>query len=217
MTSSSKTPSLVVLSPFPEHITSFDNGESFPDLKMQIPGSDKPIHLHSMILGQSSTTIAMALRSNNSLFCRYDANAHRMDWTYDKAAEDIVYLKVLVKWLRFCYGEDQTFEIEECPAALITLLHLNLLKCSEDVKEKIENFMLETAKNDVVVGVKMMEACINKYDFVGDENKNIGESLLKIVMTKINFESHFETLADTLMNLPSSYLDMVEYGEPHSA
>ena len=214
MTSSSSS-SLSIHSPFSGNITNFDNGDSFPDLEMQIPGLDKPIHLHSMVLGQSSKTLAMALRSNSTPCCRYDASARRMVWTYEITADDAVYRNVLVKWLRFCYGEDQTFEAEECPAALVALLHVQLLNCLEKVKESIENFMLEKAKSDVAVGVKMIEACVNRYDHVRE--KRFRESLFRSVMTKNNFETHFETLSCSLMNMPSCYLDMVEYGDPHSA
>jgi len=36
------------------------------------------------------------------------------------------------------------------------------------------------------------------------------------VFTQNNFENHFDIVSDCLLNLPASFLDMLEFGKPHS-
>ena len=65
-------------------------------------------------------------KGDNSPFAKYDPSALSLVWTYDQAATDEKYRNVLVKMLRFCYGEDQTFNIDECPVALTVLSQFQL-------------------------------------------------------------------------------------------
>jgi len=79
----------------------------------------------------------------------------------------------------------------------------------------VTDFLKKIASKDVVKGVKLLESCIKKFSQI-DELQGIRESLIKVVFTQNNFENHFDIVSDCLLNLPASFLDMVEFGKPHS-
>jgi len=134
-------------------------------------------------------------------------------WAYDKASTDETYRKVFIKWLRFCYGEDQTFTLKECPSALFILLQLEL-DCEGDVKEKIKKYMLNVAEKNVEEGVNILEKCFAYYDDC-DKMKDACEALARTVFTQSNMEKKFEIVSPCLKKAPAFCLDIAVFGENH--
>jgi len=121
-----------------------------------------------------------------------------------------------VKWLRFCYGEDETFRLADVTAALAIFVHLELNEC-EGVEKEIEEFVKSVSKNDIEKGVTILKNCISTYRMYEEGKlKDFCEELAKIMMKKDNIVNHFDLLKDCLMSVPPHYLDIVEYGDPHT-
>jgi len=148
------------------NIASFNDAKTFPNIEFVIPcAMDEPLLLHDMMLGTSSTTFAAVINGEKQPNCTGERKGMRlhMEWIDKRAKTDEKYRNVLIKWLRFCYGEDQTFNADECPAALTVLLQMKL-NCQDEAKGKIEAFMMETAKKNVESGAKMLYDCAIKYE-----------------------------------------------------
>ena len=95
------------------------NDEAFSDVEFMIPGMDKSLCLHSRILAQASNMLNETLRGKERLYGRYDKNSHCIEWTCDRTKHDLVYRSILLKWLRFCYGEAITLKWNEfCSSCL---------------------------------------------------------------------------------------------------
>ena len=210
----SATPTkVIVVSPCRKCIDDFDN-LSYPDLTFVIPGLDKSLGLSRDTLIKASTMLDVLFREKTGTFCAYDEKARRLEWTYSKTAINEVYRNVLVKWLRFCYGEDQKFSLAECPSALVVLFQLQL-KCGDEIREKIKTHMLNAAKCDVELGVDMLLQCAVDNGDSG-EMKDISEALAKTLLTRYNMDDKFELIFDCLMKLPAHYLNFAEYGDGHN-
>ena len=107
-------------SSFFDNINTFnsDDDDSFPDLHFIIPGIDEPLLLHRATLGRTSNMLKAIFHGTDNAYCVYDKKCNQVEWKYAKSKTNSTYRSVLVKWLRFCYGEDQTFDVDECPSAL---------------------------------------------------------------------------------------------------
>ena len=150
-------------------------------------------------------------RGEKSSFAEYDSSSCRVTWTYEKA--DKIYCRALIKWLRFCYGEDETFSIDECPAALASLLHLQLNCMSLTVD--IERHMVNTAERDMNIGVKLLVDCAVTYKecFTTEANR-VDLSLAKSLFTHENISNYPLLLIDEcLLKLPVQFLDVAELGK----
>ena len=154
---------LMVKSPFTGTLEWFDNDEYYPEIDFIIPGLDKPLHLHAPVLVRASQTFIALLKAKTSSHGKYDPESHRLEWMFDKSATDEKYRNCLVKWLRFCYGEDQTFEADETGAALSSLIQLQL-KCEDVLKKTIETHMVHISKNDINSGCRMLLDCAAAYE-----------------------------------------------------
>ena len=134
--------SVTVKTPYPNLIVNFNNPKKYPDVNFVIPGIEAPFRLHRPTLADASTALESMFDAKQSMFGAFDENARRAEWTDEKAASDATYRNVLVKWLRFCYGEDQTFSPDECVAAIIVSMQLGI-KCNDGVLKAIKTFMSE--------------------------------------------------------------------------
>ena len=139
-------------------IDMFDNEEMNPDMEFIIPGLEKPLHLHSPLLIRSSDMITSMLKAKADAYGKNDPNARRINWAFEKTTSDEKYRNTLIKWLRFCYGEDQTFRIDECSAALSSLFQLQL-KCQDEVKTIIESYMIGVAVKNITIGCQLLLEC----------------------------------------------------------
>jgi len=137
-------------SPFGKSISTFDKDDSFPDVTLVIPPMEKKFQLHAAILSQNSLMFARALKGERCACCQVGADGHRVEWTDEKAANNEMYRTVLVKWLRFCYGEDQLFLVEEFPVALEILSQLQLQN-QDDFKTKFQTATENGHKYDEIV------------------------------------------------------------------
>ena len=224
---------VLVKSPYSANIHLFNSDASSPDIDFVVPGKGS-YRLHRSVLAPASSMLAALFETKQRIYGEDDAEGRSITWIHDieeeggagdegkaKAKFDIeekrrIYRDVVVKLLRLCYGEDQTFKPEECGAALAVLTQLALNKCETEIKE----YMKLVAKSDVATGVKMLEDCVLVYkvDRCGGKMKSFCEELAKIVMRKENVENHFEMIVtNCLMKLPHYFLDrnIVGYGGAH--
>ena len=152
-------------SPFNNNISTFDDENSSTDLTFCIPGMEKPLCLHWMCLGARSETINSVLKGERNSYARFDPVSRCVNWMHEDAVSDVTYRNVLIKWLRFCYGEDQSFSANECPVALAVLSQLQLRNTQEggnDFRTMMEQSMVETARKNAEIGAEMLNACLRE-------------------------------------------------------
>jgi len=215
---------LTIKSPFDKRqLPSFDNDDLFPDMEFVIPGLSKPIHLHRNVLNVASDTLASLFNKSETpdvhSYCRYDAESHRVEWLYDKGE---VYRSVLVKWLRFCYGEDQTFSWKEFISSTAVVVQLKL-KCMTDVVGPILNYCEQTSNSCLIAGAQWLRECAIDYGVYPAEAKegdltkislmelmnSVACILALTVFTEKSLKNHFDVVAGCLKELPKECLDCV--------
>ena len=214
----SAIPSAVtVSSPFNRMISVFDTGDLYSDLTFVIPNIDKSLQLHRMYLGRASMTIEALFKGQESPFCEYNQQTQRLEWKH-KGCTDATYRDVLVKMLRFCYGEDQVFKPNECAIAMVLILQFQLqhnggITINEKIKSVLKEFMVNTARNDVETGAEMLYQCAVVYEECkSNEAGRLDEALAKIVLSQFNMRNHSEIVIDRcLMQLPPTYLDIAQF------
>ncbi len=204
MTTTNITNAITFQSPFKVDISTFDNEHSYSDITLIIPGLDKSLKLHRMFLGIASTTIDGVLKKQVSKYISFDPTTLVLTWTYKRVETDTTYRNVLVKWLRFCYGENQTFSLEECPAALTVFQQLQL-KTKEDVKSKIEKHMSDSAKGNVDAAAQLLRGCS------AEEGGQVNETLGKFVFSIEQMKTKPHLVDECLMMIPGKYLDIAEF------
>ena len=129
-------------------------------------------------------------------------NGSRIEWKVSSRMR----CDILVKWLKICYGEEQTFKISECPTALDLLSRLQL-KESERMKKEITEFVVASAINDLQTGAKLLVEC-NNY---GCDDV---DRLARVILTRENLTRNPEIVIDKcLMNLPIKFLDIIQGDE----
>jgi len=104
---------LSVRSCFPNNSDMFDNKELFPDAVFIIDGLE-PLSVHLGLLSRASGLVEMAINGGSTSFCSFDKKTKELKWNVKTAESDPTYCRVLVKWLRFCYGADLQIAINEC-------------------------------------------------------------------------------------------------------
>ena len=128
------------------------------------------------LLGREETFDGL-FKKQDSPYVSFDPATQTLTWKCKRVETDTTYRSVLVKWLRFCYGEDQIFSIEECPAAVAILQQLQL-KVKEDVKSMIEKHIRETTKGNADAAAQLL--C----GLSADEDSRANETLGKFVFTQ---------------------------------
>jgi len=199
---------------FHDNIKKFDQEDSpYSDVFLFIPPDlEKSLELHSGILADASTMFDTLFRGqlNAICSCKLDNRGKKaVEWRDKRAETDDTYRNVLGKCLRLCYGIDQTFTVDECPAALVVLFQLQL-NCLEQVKTKIEQFMIAVARDDTLAGAKMLCQCAVVYDEChNDATTRIDIALARIVLTYDNMMKYKNVVVNScLMKLQKQYLDM---------
>ena len=196
---------VTVASPFHNCIISFDNKEAYADLTLTIPGIGKPLYLHRMYLGMGSSTFERIFKGESNQFATYDPATQSMNWIDERAASDPVYRSVLVKWLRFCYGESQSFCAVECPVALTVLSELQL---KDDIRTNMETLMIETARNNGWAGAEMLGVYLRDR-----RRKEEADKMLQSVATEL-LETLVENVTPAPLALDSSGMFMNMSEEP---
>ena len=190
--------SITFKSPFSKFISLLD--ENVPDLELVIPGVETPFCVHRRVL-HTSSTLEDLFSTISSSYCIYDKNRKVAQLKLVNGESDASYRNVLVKWLRFCYGENQTFNGNECTDAFVVLLQLQL-KDEDEVKEKLISFIESLSTKDLEMGLKISHTLLDEYCDINDDRiKEFGkriEDLLKdetkrnsVLDGKYNFESEF--------------------------
>ena len=208
---------LTIKSPFNPNIELFDNEEYVPDVDLEIAGLEKPLHLHSIVMIQTSGALAALYKAKVDAHGKFDPEAHRIKWMFDRTATDEKYRNCLVKWLRFCYGEDQRIKTEEMGTALTCLLQLQL-KCEETVMKEMKDHLIKTASRNTAAGCETLIDCVSLIDECHREGLNSASELLAdMILCRDNVVKHPEIVVDKcLLLLPPRFLDIVEYGPPHT-
>ena len=194
----------------------FDKEDSFPDVIFVIPGIEKPLLFHRGILASSSVTFCSLFQDETNPFGAYDAANKCVNWM-DGTNKDKTYPEVIVKWLRFCHGEDQSFSFDECPSALAALCHLQLT-CRDAIQKMIIDHMIDTARKDAEAGSVMLKKCALGFRECHDNaTGRVDIALAKVVLTGENITTRYDSVVnDCLMQIPALYLDIATYGYDHS-
>ena len=193
--------------PFHNRIEFFDNEDMGPDLEFVVAGMEKPLQLHAWILTRTSKWLDETVKGRKGI---------QLEWLYDTTKE--VDRGVLVKALRFCYGETQSVGTKdgECCAMIATLMRLQVT-CLDDVVGPLINFVVEEAKRKVETGVELLKACTKYSECCDSSLLSLNKKLAAIVLKKENMYDHYKDVVDEcLMMLPSEYLMLAEFGEPHT-
>ena len=194
-------------SPFHNEIESFDNSGSYPDMELIVNGFQKPIVLHRKIAANASLWFKKNLN---------DKWGQRIEWPYD--TENEVEREVLMKTLRYCYGETMNVGTKngECFSLITTMTRLQLT-CLDDVVTTMNNFIIEEAKRKIENGVELLRECTRHTVCCGTNELSLNKRLASVVLTKDNMDSHYSEVVDgCLMMLPPDYLMMTNYGQPHT-
>ena len=209
--------SFTVESPFPKVIHWFDCERFVPDIEFIIPGAEKPLLVHAVVLVQASTMFTALLKAKASSHDRFNPETRRIEWMFDKTATDEKYRTCLVKWLRFCYGEDQLFVWDECKAALAVLFQLQL-ECEEKVKKSMETDIIDISEENTECGCQMLVDCVSlNEEFRRKDLKQFCESFARTILCYDNIVEFSDAVVDKcLMVLPFEYLDVAEYDESHT-
>lgn len=190
------------------HLGTFDNEDSFPNLTLVIQGLNKPLRLHKGVLCTVSKYIERVLKEKQIK----GEDDIKIEWMFDTAKE--VDRQVVVKVLRFCYGESVSVGVKdgECCAMISIMKKLELI-CEDVMADYLISFARDETINDLKTGVELLK-CVQRYQECVD--KKMDEMLASIILTKKNLMEHYDiVVGDCLMKLPSKYLDMVEYEEGH--
>ena len=206
---------IIIKSPYGDNIELFDNEEMLSDL-LFVYGEEEDtegLQLHRGILGRGSR-LAQGLLKSKEMTESPDAN--QMGWVFDTKKK--VDRDMLVTALRFCYGESMRVGTRdgECCAMIATLSRLQLT-CLDKVVTELKAFAISQAEKDARVGAELMVAT---QDYPECRNVNICEldrDIARVVFTTKNLCDHYEEVVENcLMTLPPEYLDMVDFGEPHT-
>ena len=203
-----ETMEIILPSPYENCIWAFDNEESSPDLTFMIQGLGKPLRLHQGLLSKTSKYVERVLKEKREK----GEDDCKVEWAFGPMKE--VDKQVIVKALRFCYGESVSVGVKngEC-CAMVSVLKKLKVTCDDIVIEDLIAFARDESKKDLKTGVELLK-CVEEYqECIG---KRMDEILAFVVFTKKNMMEHYDVVVDDcLMKLPSKYLDMVEYEEGH--
>ena len=192
----------------------FNDDSMFPDLEFVIPGLASPLLLHRGIMARSSRLMQGLLKAKRSA---QSADAGQIQWMYDTSKD--VDRAALVKVLRFCYGETLNLSAEggELCAVVAALCRLQVI-CLEETLKRLTAFAVEQAEKDLTVGIQLLKETQSYQECCSESTCEMEIALAKVVLTRANICNRFESVVDgCLMKLPQKFLDIAEYGEPHTS
>ena len=200
----------MIPSPFTDNSDMFDNTDSFTDVTLKVRGMESPLHLHRVILQNTLTELVGTKQDEGT------NTECVIEWPFSTSndADRIALIKVL----QFCYGRPLSWsaDSEECCAVIATLIRLQVQN-RRDVVGVILRCVMDSSKQDLRVAALHLKTCVKYEECCTDECQHMDQMLSKIVLTRKNIEEHSDIVVDgCLMDLPPQFLDMCEYGEPHS-
>lgn len=204
---------LIIRSPFPINVQHFDDENDYPDIFLVFPGRTSPVFLHRAHL-RVSQTLDDIFNNRPSARGTYNQTTRVMDSVFVGMGE--AQRQMFLGWLGFCYGREMVIEPRFAPAALSVLVHLQLVH-GEWAQRHLERFMIDAATRDPEMGALMLVEYSTYKECHCHELCSVGSELARCVLSRENIETHYEAVVDKcLQHLPYSYLDMAEYGEPHT-
>ena len=204
---------ICVESPFKNNAGLFNNKDMFPDMEFVVPGLKQPLLLHKGIMANTSNFVQGVLKAKEAAMA---FNANKVEWTFDTTNE--VDRDALVKVLKLCYDETMTVDANagELCAVIAALCRLQV-NCLEEVAKKLTDFAVKQATDDVRLGVQLLKETQLYPECCSPNTVELDKALAKVVLTAKNISENFDIVVDNcLMQMPTQYLDMAEYGEPHT-
>ena len=198
-----RTSSIVIPSPFPNNVDIYDDkGEdSFSDVVLLVPGVS--VRLHRAILGRVSKTFNTAFRDGKSDHCRYDLNQRSLRWDFGYVAE-VEERDILLRCLRFCYGQDMEVKPGECFKVFSTMAQLQL-QSEHPIRPIIEVHDYDFAK-------VLVRDCLS-YEKTGDETM---QDIFQLIFKSLFKASNLPFMKESLWALPPKFLDLVQYGRKNT-
>ena len=216
MAEDATVPPLDIASPYPDNTVSFDNRaeDHFADVEVLLPQSagqrPRTLLLHRALLSRASSTFAALFRGEAVGTVRYDAPTRRVEGL----CEASVQCDVMELWLRFCYGAAMHVEADTAVAALAALLWLRLRCTVCRLQQMLEGFIVGAAGHSVQTGTALLLQCVECPACHG--SSSVGQAVARCMLTRQNLEADRDDVVRCLVQLPPEYLDVAEYGAPHT-
>ena len=208
-------PMLVLQSPNTGDQSLFDkpSSESFSDVVVPLP-SDKllttsSLALHRCILSRTSSTLAKVLLGQPQFFQPCKLQGNQICGLFDPLDSDE--RAAMLDWLRFGYGFDVTVTPSSAPAVLALLLRLQIVG-KDDLREKLETFMVGVAQRNYETGIDMLQKCLRYWECHTKGFSRVDLRLAKCVFTLANLNAHSDKIKACLMGLQIEHLKEVQYG-----
>ena len=201
---------VVVESPYQDNIKLFNNPDT-SDMNFMVPGMETPLKLHCKIMSTTSNFVKYMMTQQEG-----GTNTQGRGWNYDMSKE--ADRNALTKVMRFCYGERMEIGAEngECCAVIAELYRLQVT-CAEEAVKKIGFFALEVSKRNLGIGMKLLRESSLYPECCTELGCGLDKALSQIVFSPYNIYRNYDiVVGGCLMKLPSRYLEMVGYGEPHT-
>ena len=197
---------------FGYNVELFDNEVFFPDLELVVQGLDAPLHLHKIILTKTSKLMEGLIRAKQRTNSQ---NENQVEWMFD--ASEKVDRDALLNVLRFCYGGKMRVGKGEgeCCAVIAALFRLQVT-CTNQVIAKLTDFTVNCAKEDLAFGTMTLKDAQHYPECQSQNACGFDKALAKVVLTSKNICEHSEVVSECLLNLPPEFLDLAEFGEPHT-
>ena len=204
---------ICVVPPYKNNAGLFNNKDMFPDMEFVVPGLEQPLLLHKGIMAKTSNFVQGVLKAKEAAMA-FDAN--KVEWTFDTTNK--VDRIALVKALKLCYDETVTMDVNEGElCALIAALCRLQVNYLEEVAKKLTDFAVKQATDDVRLGTQLLKETQLYPECCSPNTVELDRALAKVVLTAKNISENFDVVVDNcLTQLPTKYLDMAEYGEPHT-
>ena len=202
-----------VESPFKNNTELFDNKDMFPDMVFVVAGLESPLLLHKGIMAKTSKLVDGLLKAKQTA---KTGDSNQIEWPFDTTNERD--RAALVKALRFCYDETMTVDAKggELCAVIAALCRLQVT-CLREMIVKLTDFAVEQAKKDATVGKELLKETQLYPECCNPNTVELDKALAKVVLTRKNICENFETVvSNCLMKLPMHFLDMADYGDPHT-
>ena len=198
---------VIIESPYYKDEGSFNNADAYPDLHLQLLPTGRVFLLHKITLAKASLFFMDAIKA---------CCGGSLGWSF--AGKRKVDEQALEKVLHFCYGAPLCVGTkgDDC-CAVITVLYQMELTCCTEVVNKIRMLAVEKARKDLSTGMELLRSCTRYVKCSSSTHCELNKDLASVVFSRENICNHYQEVVDgCLMRLPMDYLNMVEYGDPHT-
>ena len=206
---------IIIKSPFPNNQGMLGD-DGYPDISIGFADCKEILRAHRSVLSRHSETMKELFRGHKvDSRCIYDAEANRVEWE-TRSQDKETGRAALFQCIKFCYGAELCVNTLNAAATIDALFRLKLVG-GQDIQNRIEQHMVTVAKNDVESGSLMLRHCA-EYEVSNSKGfSEICKSLSRAFFTTGNIEKHREIVVDNcLMELPPMYLDLADFGNPHT-